>query len=397
MRNTRNVWLVARREIITRARSRAFQLSTIVLALFVAGGVGAGQFLPTFFERDPQRVGLLPAAVPLRDSMLALSDALDVELETFELGEVTDFASAMEQDGLDAIVVAPDRLVFDSSEDETLLAIVRQAAFEASLPVRAESLGLTVEEARELIAPVALTTELIEPRSDDEDRNYGIVSITSILLLIAMSQYGQWVLVGVIEEKSNRVVEVLLAVVAPWQLLMGKVLGILALAVLQIGTTLAAVGLAVVLFEDVSLPEAGGTAIALAVSWLLLGLLLYNFFYAAVGATASRPEDASSAMAPVLAPLMLGYFAALTYVPGNPDAIASQVLSIFPLTSPLVMPARVVAGGGSTIEMIIAVVLMLMAIAVFIWLAGKIYESAILRTQREGLWTALKRLAREGR
>lgn len=390
MSNLRPVWLVARREIVARARSRAFQLSTLILTVFVAGGIGASQFLPDFFEQGPQRVGLLPEAAPLRDPLLSLSDALDRELETIELGEEPDLAAAMEREDLDAIIVSPDRLVFDSSEDETLWAIVAQAAFEAALAPRAEALGLTVEQARELVAPVPVSTELLTPVDEEEEENRGVAFITTIVMLFALSQYGQWVLVGVIEEKSTRVVEVLLAVVAPWQLMVGKVLGILSLALVQIFTTLCALLAAVAIFENASLPDAGAEALILSVPWLLMGLVLYNFCFAAIGATASRPEEASSAMAPIMAPLMVGYFASLIYVPDNPDAFGSRVLSIFPLTSPLAMPARVVNGGGSAIEMVVAVAMMLVAIAGTIWLAGQIYENSILRSQRQSLWSAIK-------
>src|SRR5690606_37603844 len=119
---------------------------------------------------------------------------------------------------LDAIVAAPDRVIFETESDTSVLALVARAAYEAALPQRAEALGLTVEEARSLIAPVDVQPEVltvVEEERDIEDFG-GITSLTTVVLLMAISFYGNWVLVGVIEEKSNRVVEVLLATLKPW-------------------------------------------------------------------------------------------------------------------------------------------------------------------------------------
>lgn len=394
MSRWRPVWLVARREILTRLRTRSYQLSTAAVVLLVIGGMAAGQWLPDLFEDDPeQRMGVVSAAAPLKDELREVAAAFGENLVLVDVTPGDDLAKTMEREDLDAILVEPHRLVFEAAVDATLHAIVAQAAFEAALPERATSLGLSVEEARKLIEPVAIRVELAVPEDEDEDEDdlWGVGFVATVVLLMAMSLYGQWVLVGVIEEKSNRVVEVLLAVVGPWQLLTGKVLGIMGLAIIQIGATLSALAVSLVVFEDVTLPEVAVTAIAMAVLWLVLGLLLYNFMYAAVGATASRPEDASSAMAPVLAPMMMGYLAALIYVPENPDALASRALSLFPLTAPLVMPVRIASGGGSAIEVILAVGGMIAATVGVIWLASHIYTGAILQTQRIGLLAAFRR------
>ncbi|MCK9520162.1 MAG: ABC transporter permease [Dehalococcoidia bacterium] len=393
MSRWRPVWLVARREILTRLRTRSYQLSTAAVVLLVIGGMAAGQWLPDLFDEDPeQRMGVVSAAVPLKDKLREVAAAFGENVVLVDVTPGDDLAKTMEREDLDAILVEPDRLVFEAAVDATLHAIVVQAAFEAALPERATSLGLSVEEARKLIEPVAIRVELAVPEDEDEDDDlWGVGSVATVVLLMAMSLYGQWVLVGVIEEKSNRVVEVLLAVVRPWQLLTGKVLGILGLAIIQIGATLSALAVSLVVFEDVTLPEVAVTAIAMAVLWLVLGLLLYNFMYAAVGATATRPEDASSAMAPVLAPMMMAYFVALIYVPENPDALASRALSLFPLTAPLVMPVRIASGGGSAIEVILAVGGMIAATVGVIWLASHIYTGAILQTQRIGLLAAFRR------
>jgi len=212
---------------------------------------------------------------------------------------------------------------------------------------------------------------------------------------MALSFYGQWVLVGVIEEKSNRVAEVLLAAAAPVDLLVGKVAGILLLGVGQMMLGIGAGVVAWVLVEGTgALPAVALAGVGVGVLWLVIGLLLYNFLYAAIGSTVNRPEEATSATMPILLPLMAGYFVGLIVIPSDPDALVARVLSLFPLTAPLTMPSRVASGGSSFAEGAIAVALAVLAIGAVVWLASRIYAGGILQTSRVGLLAAYRR-ARE--
>lgn len=389
----RAVWLVGRREVLTRVGSSAYRLSTIALVLLSVGGVVAAQALPGFFEDAPLRLGLTPAGAALQGELQAAAPLFDEELTFVAIEEGADLQVRMDADDLDAIVVGPERVVFASEADSTIVALVQRAAYDGALPERARALGLTVEEARSLLAPVAVRADILTPADEGESVEDfgGITTLTTIVLLMAISFYGNWVLVGVIEEKSNRVVEVLLATLEPWQLLTGKVLGIMSLALGQIVLTSAALVVTLLVVDEVSLPETGVLGFSMAIVWLVLGLLLYNFVYAAVGATVSRQEEASSASFPIMIPLFAGYFAGLFYVPANPDASLSRVLSLFPITAPLTMPSRVVAGGASIPEVALAMLGTAATIGLVIWLAARIYTGAILQTQRMNLVTAFRR------
>lgn len=385
-------WLVAKREILARLRNRSYQLSTVAVIVFAFGAVGAGEILPDLFgDEEEWRLGILPAAEPLRDALVETADAFDLRIALVDLEAGADPSAAIDRENLDAVLADPDRLVFDESADSTLQAVVARAAFEAALPERAQDLRLSLEDARSLIQPVPIDVELIAPETADDEETRGISFFSSLLLLTMISLYGGWVLVGVIEEKSNRVVEVLLAVVAPWQLLTGKVLGIMVLAVAQLAAGLLATFVGFSVFAEASLPETGLESLVMASTWLVLGLLLYNFAYAAVGATATRPEDSSSAQVPVLTPLMVGYFLSLTYVPEHPDSLVSQALSLFPLTAPLVMPVRVAAESVSAVEVVVAIAAMVPSIVGTAWLASRVYTGAILQTQRMSLLAAFHR------
>ncbi len=397
MSSARQIRLVAFREIRERVRTKAYQVTTIALALLAVGGVLAAQIIPDLFEDDPYAVGLTPQTAAQAAALQAAAEAFDREITVSNFDDAATAEAALAAGDLDAVSTAPGVLLFHDEVDTTLEAIARQSLFAETLAERAAALGLSIDEAESLIAPPVVDSQTLVPPvpEDDEDDSgvgQGVGALSAIVLLMAISFYGQWVLVGVIEEKSNRVVEVLLSAVAPWELLVGKVLGILVLALGQIvlgGAALTGALLATVGAD--ALPTVAVAGLALAVMWLVVGLLLYNFLYAAVGATVNRPEEATSASFPLMVPMMGGYFAGLIFIPDNPDSLIARILSIFPLTAPLTMPSRIASGGGSPIEVVVALVLALVTLAGVIWLAARIYSGGILQSSKVGLLTAFRR------
>ncbi|MEX2374054.1 MAG: ABC transporter permease, partial [Dehalococcoidia bacterium] len=352
--NVTQIRVVAMREVMARLRSRAYQASTAVLLVLAVGGVMAIQILPQFFGDDPVRLGLLPEATSQAEALQASADALDRELELVRFDTPTAAVQAMETGDVDAVLVASDRVEFLERPDTVVEAIVRQSVLAAEIEARADALGLTLEQAQSLLAPVEIQSVALDPAEDADSElvgggaGQGIGQLSAIVLLMAITFYGQWVLVGVIEEKSNRVVEVLLAAVTPVELLVGKVLGILSLALFQILVTAAALVTTILVTQGTdALPTFAFAGMGLAVLWLVIGLLLYNFLYAAVGATVTRPEDATSVSFPLMVPLMAGYFVGLLMIPNDPDSLLARVISVFPFTAPLTMPSRVASGGGS--------------------------------------------------
>ena len=156
---------------------------------------------------------------------------------------------------------------------------------------------------------------------------------------MSLAVYGQWVLTGVVEEKNNRVVELILSAVRPRHLLAGKVIGIglLGLAQLALVAGLAAILLAAGVFDA---PASLGGSLALVVPWFALGFALYAVAYAAAGALASRQQDANSAGQPVTYTLLAAYFVGYVALSADANGTLAHVLTVFPLTAPLVLPAR---------------------------------------------------------
>jgi ABC-2 type transport system permease protein len=200
-----------------------------------------------------------------------------------------------------------------------------------------------------------------------------------VLLLGALSIYGQWVLVGVVEEKSNRVVELILSAVRPRHVLAGKVIGIglLGLAQLALVAGLAVTLLAAGVFDA---PAALGASVALVVPWFGLGFALYAVAFAAAGALASRQQDASAAGQPVTLTLVATYFAGYAALTADPNGLLAHALTVFPVTAPLVLPARSALVGVELWEHALAVILVLGSIYALVRIAGRVYAHGLLHS-----------------
>ena len=391
--------LVALREIRERARARTFLISTGLIVLLAFGAVGAATVLPDFFEDDPPIVAVLQGSVPAEVRPLLEGGTLGSEAQVWGVASEAEARRLLNNGSVEAAVIEGPTLLFRSEVSVSIEALVTQAVRLATLPEVLADLGLTIEDAAPLIDPEPLAVSVLEPveTAETSDGDQAVATVAVILLLMALTLYGAWILNGVVEEKTSRVVEVLMGALRPWQLLLGKVTGILLLAVAQLSAGLGAGVLAIRAMGTADLPEVGIEVGAAAVVYLALGLILYSFIYAAAGATVSRQEDAQTATMPVSLTLVGVYMLSLTVVVNDADGGLSRVLSIMPLSSPLAMTPRIAAGNPPGWEIGLSVALLLLTIPVAVNLAGRIYAGAILRTgPRIGLREAW-RSARETR
>ena len=339
------------------------------------------------------RAALRPAAhVRLRGHRSrapGLAVALQRAAEPFDEAKVklhtVDSAQAgrrlLEDDKVDALLlVSNDRLVFRKNVDA-------QVAAAADAAVRAVRNKLPPEP--------ELTTSTLHPPDDEPGDAAVLVAYAgSLLLFMSLAFYGQWVISGVVEEKNNRVVEVILSAVRPRDLLAGKVIGIGTLGLAQLVLVVGfAVGLLVTGVFDV--PASLGADVALVVPWFVLGFALYAVAYAVAGALASNQQNAETAAQPVTYALLTVYFASYIVLAANAEGTLATVLTVFPLTAPLVLPARSALVGVPLWQHALAIVLVLAAIYALVRFAGRVYALGLLHGGSGlGLRAAL-RIARE--
>ena len=380
MTGLRAIRLVAEREIRERLRSKVFLASTIVLLALVGGSVALQGALS---EGATYRVAVVAPAPPELAAALERAakpfDDADVELRVVVSPAAGRHALGAEE--VDALLLLADnRLVFRSNVDVKAAAVAEAA----------------VRELRHRLPPEPeLTTATLRPPEDEAGDAAVLVAYAgSLLLLMSLAVYGQWVVTGVVEERNSRVVELILSTVRPRHLLAGKVIGIglLGFAQLALVAGLAAALLAAGTFDA---PRSLGGDLALVVPWFGLGFALYSVAYATAGALASRQQNADTAGQPVTYALLAVYFAGYVALSSDPNGPLATLLTVFPASAPIVLPARSALVGVPLWEHALAVVLVIASIYALLRFAGRVYAHGLLHGGPGLGLRAAWRLARE--
>jgi ABC-2 type transport system permease protein len=386
--------LIAGRELRERLRAKSFLISTavLVMAILVIGilvrGAGGDDNDTTVVGVDGQ------VAAGFAETLEEVAGAVDRDVTVVE---VDSGARRALEDGDADVVVVPEerRVVYDGDVDTELQAIVQQAWSSAEIQQALVDAGIETDHAGDLLSPDPLTATTL----DDDDKNgeeEGVAILTgtlaAILLFLSLQVFGNYALVGVVEEKASAVVELLLVRVRSDQLLAGKLIGIGAVALLQFVLAIIA-GLVALALSGLEIPSEVWSALPMAAIWFLGGYALYSTLFALAGSLVSRQEDAQAAAAPILTVQIGAYL--LIYIVGYvPESGPSRVLSMLPPIAPFLMPMRTAAGAASVVEIAIALVLLLVTTVATWKLSGRIYEQVLLRRGSRIPWRAALALVR---
>jgi ABC-2 type transport system permease protein len=369
------VRLVAGREVSTRIRDKTFLISSAVILLLVLGAVVFQVVIASGAGRVT--VGVVGDRSALQPALQAEGKAVGADVTVVGLAGEAAARTALAAGDVDGVLVvgsggAP-RLLVERKADPQLTATVQGAVGQLAIGQQLAEAGID----RLDVPQVGVT--VVNPGTDPTGERTGIAVIGIIVLYTLLILMGQFVAQGVVEEKSTRVVELLLSTMRPWQLLAGKIIGLGLLGLAQI-VAISVVGISgALLFDVVSLPgQLIGTVLTV-VAWFVLGYAFYAAVFAAAASLVSRQEDLASVITPMTVLLVIGFFIALQSA-GNPSGSLATVTSYIPGLSPLVMPVRMAAGAAAWWEVVLAVVLMLAAIALVVRLGGRIYAGALLRT-----------------
>jgi ABC-2 type transport system permease protein len=374
------ITLVARREIRERLRSKVFIAATVVMLVLVGGTTalqGALSKTPTY------RVAVTAPVPP------GLAAALQRAAKPFDDAKVrlrlvaspAAGRQALDAEEVDALLLlSQDRLLFREKVDPKAAAI-------ADTAVRALR--------NELPPAPELTASTLHPPADETTDAETLVAYAgSLLLLLSLTIYGQWVVTGVVEEKNNRVVELILATVRPRHLLAGKVIGIGLLGFAQLALVAGLVA-ALLVGGTFDAPAKLGGDVALVIPWFALGFALYAVAYAAAGALASGQQNADTVAQPVTYTLIAVYLAGYVALSANMDGALASLLTVFPLSAPLVLPARSALVGVPLWQHALAIALVLGSIYALVHFAGRVYGHGLLHGGPGLGVRAAWRLARE--
>lgn len=381
MSPVRTIWLVARRELRERVASRAFQISTALTILLVVGLLLA----PTVLGLDdPPEYKIGEAGdidTNLAEFVAASSEQEGTTAETTVYGTEEELRTAVRDGEVDIGVVDDSIVMTGPNTDPELTALVGTAIVAADLSRQADDLGLDPAVIQGLLT-AGPTIENVEPEDEDETARSVAAFIGTVLLFISIVTYGQWILIGVVEEKSSRVVEVVLGTVRPRYLLAGKVVGI---GILGLAQLLAVAGLGLYVARATNtfdVPDVGVNLFATIILWFLLGFTFFASGFAVAGSLVSRQEEAQNASFPLTLIMLVGYFTATTALSGGDNPVL-RALSVIPPFSPMTMPLRQAAGDALWWEIVLAVVLMVVAIAGMLRIGGRVYSGGLLKTGRK--------------
>lgn len=370
--------MVAGREMRERIKSRSFIVSNVVTVLVLLGAV---ILIPIFAADDPVQLGLA-GEVPdgLEASIEAVAAELDEEIE-FKTHATTEAGvAALETGEVGALLVDADELVFEEEQSDRLVFIVNTATAAAKTEAAIAESGVTADQIAilaEAEAPIAVRS-LIEPEEENFFNGFGGATVGVILMFMAITLYGNTVLMGVLEEKTTRVVEVILSTVRPWHLLAGKVVGLGLLGLFQLALMLG-IGVTVAVITDLTdLPEGILGSIGWILLWFILGYTFYAVLYAMGGAMAGKLEDAQSTAAPAGFLVLIGYLFSFIAVLPNPDGLVAKISSVLPPFAPFAMPALIALGEADLWQIVLSIGLMVAAIYGTIRLAGRIYSGGLL-------------------
>ena len=368
--------LVARRELIVRVRSTAFRVSTIILLAVTVAGIA----ITAALTGHPQRftVAVTAQAPPaVAAAVRADGNAAGLQVTVVTAAGRAAAVRSVEQGRVTAAVAAGGEIIWKAQPSSTLHPVMNAAVQQAIITQRAASLGLSADATARLLAPVRVTVTQLHSQSQRTARMI-IADVGIVLMFMAISVYGGYVLTEVVEEKSSRVVEVLLSRVPPSSLLGGKIAGI-GLAGLAQFVAVAAAAATLLVTRPSGVPPGTYTAIPALVLWFVLGFAFYSMLYGSLGSLASRTEDAQAAAGPVIA-LLIGIYALAFVAMANPGARWVTIVSMLPPSAPMFMPLRTALVNVPAWQIVTAVILMLAAIYGLFRAGARLYQNAVLHT-----------------
>lgn len=374
--------LVAGRELSVHLRNKATIISTLVFVALIIGGL----IVANIFSAQEKAValGVVPDTEDVGQATVSILEAQDISTSITTFDNDADARTAVSDGNVDAFLTGTGTditAVVKESLDSDISTAVASILQQTRIANLAQEAGVSPEAITDAYAITDVPTESLDPPAEVEGSQYLVGFIVGLLLYLGIFGGGMSVAQGVVEEKSSRVVEVLLASVRPSQLLTGKVIGIGLVSLIQVGLyvlsgVITANALGMTDGFDIDITAVGGWVLL----WFLLGFAVYALVFAALGALVSRQEDLGSVITVPMLLIVGAYMIGVAIAPNDPESSLVTIASYIPFTSPIVMPIRSAFGVASTTEVYLALALAVITIPLLLALTSKIYSNAIRRS-----------------
>lgn len=417
-------WIIIQREFLSRVRKKTFLLSTILLPILLAG-VYAGMIYFSVKGNDALKIAVTDKANIFQSELKNNDDISFIFLNNLTEAQLADSVRAKVYTGYlyipEHINLATDSLIVKSNKSIGLFSSEKiQRRINSTLREK-KLLALVSKpqlDSAQRDANFKISRLDGNNKTDKAGLIYAVGFGSGMLIYIVLLVYGMMVMRGVMEEKSNRIAEVIVSSVKPFQLMMGKIIGIGAVGLLQFLIWIVlTLGLKAIIFSGMDssqvmqqipggaaqqVPQEGAAAIFSALSqmniplivtlfifYFLGGYLMYSSLFAAVGTAVDEdPQAAQGLMLPITMPIIFAIMIMIKAV-NDPNSSLAVFGSIFPLTSPVVMIARVAHGipeGVSVAEILLSMALLIVGFLGTTWVAGKIYRTGILMYGKKITW-----------
>lgn len=414
------IGIVIEREYMERVKKKSFIITTILMPMLMLVLMALPAIIMNYVDSSATTVSVID------NSSMILPQLKNTESLTFRPATDATVDSALTRDGIDAVLVIPENILTGNrsglkyyangpSSVGTETGIVDQI----NSIIETERLkGYNIANLNDILESVKSNVSLTTVRADKDSEesnssmfSYGVGIGMTFVLYMFLLIYGQMVMTSIIEEKGNRVLEVVVSSVKPAQLMMGKIVGVALVAVTQMviwGILLALMSAYLLpalmpadAMADVAAVQSGNfdsisdqssieiiqavgmlgnvshilSLIALMTVFLVFGFLLYSSIFAAVGSSVDNIQDASQLTSFAVFPIIFGLIFAMVAATDPMGSVAFW-MSMFPLTSPMVMVARIPFGIPAW-EVALSLVLLAIGFIAMVWLAGKIYRVGI--------------------
>lgn len=411
MFNYRVIALI-KRELQEKLLSKAFVLMTLLLPVFMIGIVGVQTFIMSF-ESEGNKIELITYSdnltSKLKDVILEKTFVKDGSLiptvKTVSENDFEKYLSEKENDllgeQLDGIIFIPKSALKDKKikyfsktpKNFRLLEKIDGPINKVLVEVYFSSKKISIEELTYARKSVDITSFKISEDEDVKEEGYGGLVLSylfSFLLYLSLIMMGSMVMQAVIQEKSNRIVEVLLSSVTSQELMTGKILGAAITGVLQMSIWLLPVILVASTTWFMLPPEA-----MIDVTFLQIGYLLFNFFlgllifvglFTMVGSIFENPQDAQSGMWPILMLVMIPFFISISMIE-NPNNPIANIASMAPFSAIIVMPAKMAIVDVPIWQVIFSTLVNIATVFAIFPIAGKIFRIGIMSTGRKPKWS----------
>ena len=383
MKERTTVLLAIGREL--SAWKKPFLISSAIVLTVVAIGMTVLVMTSGDDQSTMYQLGLVdnpPAAIET-DVLELLSPEARIETQRYQ--SVAEAENALANRQVDALVIGDDEVVWGPSTANRLADAVWLAVSNQQVRETAASLGLSADEANRLVHP-EIESRAVESPEAGSVADEVLSAISVVLMFMAILAYGQWIGYAVVEEKANRVVELLLGAIKPHHLMLAKVLSIGLLGLTQI-TAIGTLALTIGLVSDrLEIPPASASVVLWIILWFLLGYAFYGSLYAAGGSLASNNQEAGSVIGPMSMLVGIGYVLGLITVSGGVDTLLLRAASLIPFWAPMLMPARIARGWAENWEIALALGVMIVAGVAMIRLAGRIYVGGVARATSKLGW-----------